>query len=83
MICRAYREQEALGHVNNRNKNTFSTSSAYADRPGFSALNVSWVNLGVSVQKQYSKISTDTNHFGYTKRKPLYKLYHEALIRVY
>lgn len=59
----AYQEQEALGHVNSkRNKNTFSTSSAYADRPGFSALNVSWVNLGVSVQKQYSKISTGTNH---------------------
>ena len=46
---------------------TFSTSSAYADRPGFRAWNVSWVNLGVSVQKQYSKISNGTNHFAHTK----------------
>lgn len=59
---------------NNRNKFTFSTSSAYADRPGFSALNVSWVNLGVSVQKQYSKISISANHFAYTKPKPFLQI---------
>lgn len=62
----------------NRNKITFSTSSAYADRPGFSALNVSWVNLGVSVQKQYSKISNGTYNFAYTKRK----LHHYVLMEV-
>lgn len=65
-----------MNFYSNSNKITFSTSSAYADRPGFSALNVSWFNFGVSVQKQYSKISNSTNNFAYTKRKPFYKLHH-------
>jgi hypothetical protein len=34
---------------------TFSTSSAYAESPGFSALKVSWVKMGVSTGKMFLK----------------------------
>lgn len=39
---------------------TFSGSSAYADSPGFIALNVSWANFGASVNTQRQMLALKT-----------------------